>query len=312
MFGRKWRGNADFQSSIVFVNIGFIGLGVMGQPMALNLAHASPLVVWSRSAASCEPLRVAGATVAANPAEVFAQAQIVILMLANAAAIDVVLGRGRPGFATHVANHTIVQMGTTAPEYSRGLEADIHAAGGRYVEAPVSGSRKPAEAGQLVAMLAGNPVATEQVRPLLAPMCHQCVLCGPVPSALLTKLAVNIFLITMVTGLAESAHFAQRHGLDMRQYLAVLDAGPMASAVSRIKSHKMVGGDYSVQASIADVLMNNQLVAAAARSAGLASPLLDVCLTLYNETLALGHGQADMAAVIRAIEARTQRYNSGS
>lgn len=286
--------------------VGFIGLGVMGQPMAHNLVRAgTPLVVWSRTPAACAPLRDAGATVAANPAEVFERAPIVILMLANAAALDAVLVRGAPDFARHVAGHTIVNMGTTAPEYSRGLEAEIRAAGGSYVEAPVSGSRKPAEAGQLVGMLAGDLAAVERIRPLLAPLCHQIVLCGPAPSALLTKLAVNIFLITLVTGLAESTHFAQRHNLDMRQFLAVLDAGPMASAVSRIKARKMVDGDFGVQASITDVLMNSQLVAAAARGAGLASPLLNVCLALYGETQALGHGQADMAAVIRAIEART-------
>ncbi|MCY1082743.1 NAD(P)-dependent oxidoreductase [Archangium lansingense] len=288
------------------MDIGFIGLGVMGQPMALNLARAGrALVVWNRSADKCEPLRAAGAQVAASAAEVFKKARVVILMLADGAAIDSVLGRGTPDFGANVARHMIVHMGTTSAEYSRGLEADIRAAGGSYVEAPVSGSRKPAEAGQLVAMLAGEPAALEEVRPLLQPMCHETILCGPVPSALLMKLSVNLFLITMVTGLAEAAHFAERHGLDLQQFLAVLDAGPMASSVSRVKARKLVARDFAVQASISDVLKNNRLIAEAARESHLASPLLDVCYALYGETEALGHGQADMAAVVRAIEART-------
>jgi 3-hydroxyisobutyrate dehydrogenase len=286
--------------------IGFIGLGVMGQAMALNLARAgTPLVVWNRSADRCAPLRAAGAGVAAHPAALFEQARIVFVMLADGAAIDAVLGRGTADFDKHVAQHTIVHMGTTSAAYSRGLEADIRAAGGRYVEAPVSGSRLPAEAGQLVAMLAGEAEAVEDIRPLLRPMCRETVPCGPVPNALLTKLSVNLFLITLVTGLAEAVHFADRHGLDMARFLAVLDAGPMASAVSRVKAEKLVARDFAVQASIADVLKNNRLVAEAAREAGLASPLLDVCHALYGETLALGHGAADMAAVLRAIEART-------
>ncbi len=292
------------------MNIGFIGLGVMGQPMALNLARAGrALVVWNRTPDRCEPLRAAGATVAASASEVFQRARVVVLMLAHGAAMDATLGRGTPDFATNVTRHIIVHMGTTSPEYSQGLEADIRAAGGHYVEAPVSGSRKPAEAGQLVAMLAGEPVALEEVRPLLQPMCHEAFVCGPVPTALQMKLAVNLFLITMVTGLAEAAHFAERHGLDMRQFRAILDVGPMASAVSRMKALKLVERDFSVQASISDVLKNNRLVAEAARAAHLASPLLDVCHALFGETEALGHGQADMAAVVRAIEART---DSGS
>jgi 3-hydroxyisobutyrate dehydrogenase len=115
----------------------------------------------------------------------------------------------------------------------------------------------------------------------------------------------------MVTGLAEAFHFAQRHGLDLQQFLSVLDKGPMASAVSRVKALKLAAGDFAVQASILNVLDNNRLVAEAARAAGLASPLLDVCHALYGETAALGHGQLDMAAVIRAIEVRTLQSPSG-
>ncbi|MCZ4610099.1 NAD(P)-binding domain-containing protein, partial [Streptomyces sp. Lzd4kr] len=84
--------------------VGFIGLGVMGQPMALNLARAgTPLVVWNRSTDRCAPLRAAGAEIAASPAEVFARADTVILMLADETALDTVLGRGTPDFAAHVA-----------------------------------------------------------------------------------------------------------------------------------------------------------------------------------------------------------------
>ncbi|TDD80415.1 NAD(P)-dependent oxidoreductase [Actinomadura rubrisoli] len=288
------------------MDVGFIGLGVMGSPMALNLARAgTPLVVWNRTAAKSEALRAAGAEVAGGPAEVCKRARVVFLMLADGAAIDSVLGRGTPGFGATVAGCVIVHMGTTSPGYSRGLGADVRAAGGAYVEAPVSGSRGPAEAGELVAMLAGEPAAVAEVRPLLGPMCREAIVCGAVPGALLMKLSVNLFLITMVTGLTEAFHFADRHGLDTRQFLTVLDAGPMASTVSRAKIRKLVGRDFAVQASIANVLDNNRLVAEAARESGVASPLLDVCHALFGETLALGHGGSDMVAVLHAIESRT-------
>ncbi|MFD4251747.1 NAD(P)-dependent oxidoreductase [Amycolatopsis thermoflava] len=288
------------------MELGFLGLGTMGTPMALNLVRAgAPLVVWNRTAAKAEVLRAAGAAVAGSAAEVCRRADVVFLMLADGVAVDTALGRGGSGFAANVGGRTVVHMGTTSPEYSRGLAADVAAAGGRYVEAPVSGSRKPAEAGQLVAMLAGEPGAVAEVGPLLAPVCRQVVECGPVPGALLMKLAVNLYLITMVTGLAEATHFAERQGLDLARFVEVLDAGPMASDVSRVKVAKLVARDFGVQAAIADVLKNNQLVAEAARGAGLASPLLDVCHELYGETLRLGHAAEDMAAVVHAIEQRT-------
>ncbi|MEU3340822.1 NAD(P)-dependent oxidoreductase [Streptomyces sp. NPDC002144] len=286
--------------------VGFVGLGVMGRPMALNLARAgTPLLVWNRTPDRCEPLRAAGAEVAADPAEVFARAGVVFLMLADEAATDAVLGRGTPDFTARVAGRTVVHMGTTAPEYSGGLQDAVRAAGGRYVEAPVSGSRVPAEQGQLVAMLAGDSDAVAEVRPLLAPLCRETFECGAVPDALLMKLSVNLFLITLVTGLTEAFHFADRNGLDRRLFLDVLDAGPMASAVSRMKAPKLLARDFAVQAGACDVLKNNRLIAEAARKAGLASPLLDVCHTLFGETVEQGHGGEDMVAVLHALESRT-------
>lgn len=184
------------------MDVGFVGLGVMGQPMALNLARAgTPLIVWNRSPGRTEPLRAAGARVATTPAEVFRQAQVVLLML--------------------------------------------------------------------------------------------------------MKLSVNLFLTTMVACLAETVHFADRHGLDLDQLLDVLDAGPMASSVSRAKSRMLAAQDFTVQASITNVLENTRLITEAARGSVLASPLVDVCHTLYAETATLGLSDSDMAAVIRAIEART-------
>lgn len=289
------------------MHIGFIGIGVMGLPMALNLARAgTPLWVWSRSPEKCEPLRAAGAQLAASAAEVFQNTPVVLLMLANEPAMDETLQRGTPAFGALVHDRTIVHMGTTSPAYSRALEQDILAAGGRYVEAPVSGSRKPAEAGQLVGMLAGDAASVAAVQPLLAPICRTSFVCGAVPSALLMKLSVNLFLITMVTGLCEASHFAARQGLDMELFRSVLDAGPMASNVSQVKLAKLVARDFEVQAAIHDVLKNNQLVAQAARDAQVASPLLDVCHALFAQTASMGLGQADMVAVVQAIEQRTQ------
>lgn len=283
--------------------VGFIGLGTMGEPMALNLRKAGmALVVWNRSPQKCARLAAAGARVVAEASGVFALCTTVMMMLADGAAIDAVLARGTDSFAERVRGRMVVNLSTVEPAYSQALADEMLAAGGRFVEAPVSGSRIPAETGELIAMLSGSPADIDAVRASLAPICRQCFECGPVPGALRMKLAVNVFLITMVTGLAEAVRFASAHGLDMRRFADILDAGPMSSAVSRVKANKLCNNDLTKQAGISDVLKNSELVMGAAGTARIALPLMQVCRALYARTEAMGFGEQDMVAVIRAIE----------
>ncbi|WP_313411886.1 NAD-binding protein [Stenotrophomonas geniculata] len=134
-------------------------------------------------------------------------------------------------------------------------------------------------------------------------MGRQTVCCGAVPSALRMKLAVNLYLITLVTGLAEAVYFAEAHGIELDRFAQVLNAGPMASEVSRIKLDKMIRGDFSVQASITDVRKNSGLVAAAAHEVGMHAPLIDASDALFAQALASGSGALDMAAVLQAVRA---------
>jgi 3-hydroxyisobutyrate dehydrogenase len=246
------------------MRVGFVGTGVMGQPMALNLARQVDVVAWNRTPDRLRALAEGGAAIARDVDEVFTGCDVVLLMLADGQVVDEVLGRGTPRFAELVAGRTVVTMGTTAPSYSADLEQDVLAAGGSYVESPVSGSRQPAQDGTLVAMLAGRAEPVDLVRPLLAPMCRQSFVCGPVPSAL-----------------------------------------TMACELYRGKLAKLVAGDLSVQARLADVRYNTDLIAALARSSGTATPLLDVARELFREAEALGHGGLDMLGVVHAVAARS-------
>ena len=284
--------------------IGFIGLGTMGEPIALNLVRAgTPLTVWNRTRTRCLPLEQAGAVVAHEAADLFARCDFVILMLENDKATDAVLGRGSSDFKSRVCGKTIISMSTLSASYSKCLSDDIQSLGGHYVEAPVSGSRKPAQDGQLVGLLAGETSELERVKELLAPVCKQIFDCGGVPNALQMKFAVNCFLITQVTGLVEAWSFAQHHQLDLASFAEILNASPMASDVSKVKVGKLRTADFSRQAGIADVLKNCSLVVEAARSAGAPSPLMDKCLDLYRDTLKMGFEADDMISVIRAFEA---------
>jgi 3-hydroxyisobutyrate dehydrogenase len=227
-------------------------------------------------------------------------------MLVNEAVLDSVLGRGTPGFSKLVSDHIVVSMGSNPPNFSRGLAADIAAASGRYVEAPVSGSRKPAEAGQLVSLLGGDPEAVAEIRSLLSPMCRETVLCGPVGNALLMKLSVNLYLNAMLAAMAEAVHFADRHGLDLNTFKAAIDSGPMNCDFTRMKLPKFIARDFSVQAATEDAFNITHLTASAARAAGLATPLNDLASDLYRENISPGNGRLDMASVLEAIEARTK------
>ena len=283
------------------MSVGFAGIGIMGAPMAARLLGAGvPLTVWSRRQEACAELVSRGAAHAADPDELFAASDTVILMLRDEAATDAVLGRGTPAFVRRVAGRRVVVMGTNSPAYSTALDVEVRAAGGRYVEAPVSGSRVPAEQGRLVLMLAGADAADlAETAELLAPLGVAAVPCGEVPGALRTKLAVNHYMMAMVASLAESITTARAAGIDLDAMLRVLEASPMDSEIGRVKGAKLVVGDESPQAAVADVVKNCRLSLDAAHTAGATTPILDLVASLYERTADAGHADADMVAVAR-------------
>lgn len=285
------------------MKLGFAGLGLMGAPMAINLLSAWPeLIVYNRSAPALDRLRSAGARGHTLPDPFFAMCDAVILMLANDAATDAVLGRGSTKFARRVSGKLIVNMGTHAPDWSAALEHDVRSVGGRFVEAPVSGSRGPAAAATLVVMAAGEENAVRDALPLLAPMCREVVATGLVPSAMACKLAVNLYLIVSVAALAEAAVLSNRLGLAPHVFEQVVGNGPLGSEVSRAKLAKMMTRDFAPQAAIRDVCKNAALVASAATSADLDTPLLATARQAFEAVRATGDGELDMAAVVTTFD----------
>jgi 3-hydroxyisobutyrate dehydrogenase len=286
------------------MRVGFSGLGLMGRPMAANLLRAGmSLCVYNRSPEPCEALAAAGAEVADSAASLFARCDAVILMLPDDDATDEVLGRGGANFAGRVVGRLIIIMGTHSPDYSRALGRDIAAARGRFVEAPVSGSRGPAEAGELVAMVAGTKDAVADARPLIAPMCLEQIEVGEVPRAMAMKLAVNLYLISSVTALAEATRLAAASGLDLDQFARVIITGQLGSSVAMAKLDKMVRRDFAPQAAVRDVLKNARLVASSAEAVGSDAPLLRESLTRFEAVRSIGGGTFDMAAILMSYEA---------
>jgi 3-hydroxyisobutyrate dehydrogenase len=282
------------------MNVGFVGIGTMGLPMAGRLLDAGfPLVVWNRTRARVDALRARGAIVAESVDALFDRCAVVLVMLLDEHAVDAVLAPGSPEFARRVRGRTIVMLGTTAPDFSRALEAQVRACGGQYVEAPVSGSRGPAAAGTLVGMTAGDIEAVRFVEPLLASLCRQVFSCGAVPGALRMKLAVNHYLVVLVAALAEAVRSAEACGVDLGTFREVLDAGPMASDVSRSKLDKLLSRDFSAQAAIHDVAAIAALVRDQARSGGVDVPLAETTARLFADARERGLAGLDMAAVFQ-------------
>ncbi len=288
--------------------IGFIGLGDMGVPMAGCLADAglTPLL-WARRPESATPLLARGAERAETVDDLFAACDRVVLMLANGAAMDQVLGRRTDAFKIHVAGHIIIHMGTTPPEYSEALGQDIAVAGGHYAEVPVSGSTGPAATGDLVAMAAGEPDVLDSIKDVIAPMCRATVPCGAVPKALQMKLAVNTYLCGLVTGLFEAFNMARHADLDLETLAKILEAGPMNCDLMRMKLPKLIHEDYAPQGSIRQAVNNTTMIVNEGKRVGAAMPTTEVMLALVQEAFAAGWENEDMAAVTKALAARTAK-----
>ena len=274
----------------------------MGVPMAARLADGglNPLV-WSRRPESADTLIYRGAELAPSVDALFEACGRVVLMLANARAMDEVLGRGTENFIRRVSGVTLIHMGTTPPGYSEDLAADVVSAGGRYAEVPVSGSTGPAASGDLVAMAAGSEKALADARDIVEHMCRAIVPCGEVPGALQMKLAVNTYLVGLVCGLFEAFNLARKAGLDLQTLASVLEAGPMSCDLMRMKLPKLLDGDHAPQSSIRQANNNTQMIVDEAERVGTKVPIVEVVLALVQEAARSGWNEEDMTAITKVL-----------
>ncbi|RDW62948.1 NAD(P)-dependent oxidoreductase [Aspergillus mulundensis] len=281
------------------MKIGFIGLGVMGTPMALNLSRRFPLTVWNRTASKYPPFRQAGAMVAETPQELAESSEVIFTMLFNDTSFESIL---TSSFKNALRGKILVNTSSVSVEYSRYLAEEAQKSGARFIEMPVSGSKVPAEQGQLVGMVAGDEVVANQVKSIVQPaMVKEAIYCGSIGSGLKTKYAVNLYLITMSAGLAESMALARAQGLNIKAFGQVLDAGPMASAYSKLKIAKMISRDYSPQAAVKDCYNLTQLITSAAQDVDAETPLIQLSASLYHKALTQQLGDLDMIALEKIL-----------
>ncbi|MEU8382690.1 2-hydroxy-3-oxopropionate reductase [Streptosporangium sp. NPDC048865] len=285
------------------MNIGFIGLGIMGSPMAANLVRAGHTVVgYDMSAERMDALAVAGGKSAGSVAEAVAQADVVITMLPDSPQVEEVtfgddglLQQGRQGLVH-------IDMSTVRPETSRRVAQAAAVKGIRALDAPVSGGERGAVDGTLSIMVGGDAADFAAVRPLLAVVGTTIVHVGPAGAGQTVK-AANQLVVGGVYGLvAEAIVLLEASGVDPAAGLDVLAGGLAGSRILDLKRHSMIKREFAPGFRIDLHHKDMGIAVAAAREAGVSLPLTGLVAQLVAAARAQGHGSLDHSALLKVIE----------
>ena len=280
--------------------VGFIGLGIMGRPMALNLMKAGHrLVVTSRSRGPVDTLVAAGATAVATPADVAREADIIITMVPDTPDVEKVI-TGKDGILSSLKPGAIViDMSTISPDVTRRLSAAVAATGGSMLDAPVSGGEIGAKNATLTIMVGGDEKTFERARPVLACMGkpESVTYIGPSGSGQVTKLCNQICIAANVAGVAEAYALAKANGLEPARVRQALLGGFAASKVMEFHGNRMITGDYKPGFFVRLFQKDLRLAVEANMAAGVTMPVTSVVTQFVNSYVAAGGGELDCAAV---------------
>jgi 3-hydroxyisobutyrate dehydrogenase-like beta-hydroxyacid dehydrogenase len=284
--------------------IGFIGMGIMGMPMAANLLKAGfTLKVYNRTAAKAQPLVQAGATLAASPRELAQEVDLLLLMVTGPEAVQDVLW-GRDGaFRELGPGKTLINMSTVSPRFSRELNSVLSGAGTTFIDAPVSGSKKAAEEKTLIILASGPQEAVAQVTPVLAALGKKVVYCGEAGQGSMMKMSINLLLGLMMAGLAEAVAFGRAGGLSPEALLEVVHAGPLSCGLFQLKTQMLLSGEFPPQFPLKHMTKDAKFIIDTAFETGAGAPLGHLLLHLYRRGLSHGLGEEDFAAIYRVLEA---------
>ena len=281
---------------------GFIGLGIMGSAMAANLVKAGfDVTVWNRTPAKCAPLAELGARVAASPRQVVAACDLTFAMLADPAAAEAVCFGPDGVLEGLTPGKSYVDLSTVAPATAARIGAAVSAAGGRFLEAPVSGSRKPAEEGTLVILAAGDRSLYDEGLPALEKLGKKILYLGAVGNGARMKLVVNMIMGGMMASFCEGLALGRKAGLAHADILDVLDAGALANPLFRLKGAAIGQGSFAAAFPLKH--MQKDLRLALALGDELAQPLPSAAAAneAYKKARQLGLGDEDFAALFKAV-----------
>jgi 3-hydroxyisobutyrate dehydrogenase len=275
------------------MRIGFIGAGIMGAPMARNLADAGHDVhLWNRTREKAEA--VDGVTVAASPGAAAEGADAVVTMLSDGDAVDSVAG-------DFVGDGVLwLQMSTVGMEATEKLMQLAADRGATFVDAPVLGTKQPAEKGELVVLASGPEDALAKAEPVFDTVGAKTVTLGDAGAGTRLKLVLNSWLVALVEGLAETIAFAEAIDVDPKTFLETIDGAPMGTPYAQLKGKAMIERDFPASFPLSLALKDARLVRKAAERAGVELPLVETVERQFARADEDGHGDEDLAAVFFA------------
>lgn len=281
-------------------NIGWIGTGYMGVPMATNLLQAGFCVnVFNRSSEKAAPLVASGAKAFKSPQEVVKQSDIIFLMLTDGAAIREVLTRQDGVLAAMSSGKVVIDMSTIAPHESREFSALVAEKGGIYFDAPVSGSVGAAETKQLV-ILAGSK-ATEAYQPYFDVLGKKTINFGGVGKGTSAKLVINMLLAITAQGAAEALVLAEKLGLELEEVLEMISNSGMNTGMFQSKKAMYRSGQFPAAFMLQLMTKDLGLIHEEVERKNLILPLESKAHETYRQANGNGKGQLDLAAVYLEI-----------
>jgi 3-hydroxyisobutyrate dehydrogenase len=280
--------------------VAVLGTGIMGSAMARNLVAAGlRTTVWDRSPAATAPLAAAGAAVAASAQDAIREAGVVITMLPDANAIDSVIGTD--GVGAFGSGAVWAQMGTIGVDSTVGFNRMLsrQRPDVMFVDAPVSGSKGPAETGQLLILASGPAAAEAVVRPAFSAMGRKTVWLGQAGQGSRMKLVVNAYLSFLIEGVAEALELGSQLGVDSAALDDVIEGGPLDAPLADAKLHKIARGDFSPEFPLEWALKDVDLALAAADGPSL--PMLQALSRQWRAAVEAGYGRDDISAARLAL-----------
>ena len=273
------------------MRVAVLGTGIMGAPMARNLAAAGHDVrAWNRSAEKAEGID--GVEAVREIAEAVRGAEAVVTMLSDAGAVEAVVRDALP----HLDGSVLVQMSTIGPEATARLAEEVQP----FVDAPVLGTKAPAEQGKLIVLASGPEDQRERLAPVFDAIGAKTLWLGEAGAGSRLKLVLNTWLLALTEGLAEAIALAEALDVDPQTFLDTIDGGPLGVPYANLKGKLMIEGDFPPSFPLELALKDARLALAAADEQGLRLGALAAVAEQMQRAVDAGHGKADMAATIHA------------
>jgi 2-hydroxy-3-oxopropionate reductase len=283
-------------------NVGFVGLGIMGRPMAAHLQKAGHKLFLHDLGAVPKELLAGGAVDCASGREVATQAEIVILMVPDTPDVDAALF-AKDGIAAGLsAGKVVIDMSSISPIATKGFAKRINDLGCEYLDAPVSGGDVGARAGSLTIMVGGSAAGFERVRPLLELMGKNITLVGGNGDGQTTKVANQIIVALTIEAVGEALLFASKAGADPSRVREALMGGFAASRVLEVHGERMIKRNFEPGFRIKLHQKDLNLALEGARSLQISLPNTATCQELFNACAARGGSAWDHSAMVRALE----------